>query len=187
MYCDVLATYSPVSCCDLQEDPIPVAENRPTKVDYSVYTLAVVLLSAAVFYAPIAAAQDAEIEEIKRSIAELKADYEKRIDDLERRLMLAEEAVAAAQQDPVARTTSPTQQGSVTSGNAFNPQISAILDGNVYHDSIDGEGHSILSEAAQPSQSGHDEHDHGEGAADGMNLRSVELALNRSRQHEYKH
>lgn len=177
MYCDVLANHRPVSCSDLQGDPIRVAGNRPSKVDYSMHTLALALLSAAAFCAPNAAAQDAEIEEIKQAIAELKTDYEKRIDDLEHRLMLAEKAVAAAQQDPVARTTSATQQGSITSGNAFNPQISVILDGNFYHDSIDGLGPSTLSEAAQPSQPGHDEHEHEEGAADGMNFRSVELAF----------
>ena len=122
-------------------------------------------------------AQETEIQEIRQAIAELKADYETRIGELERRLELAEQT---AQQDSLARSRQAAQQGSVTSGNAFNPQISAILDGNFYHDSINGAGLSIGSEAAQPSQPGHGEHEHEAGAANGMNLRSVELAFSGS-------
>jgi hypothetical protein len=122
---------------------------------------------------------DAEIEEIKRLIAEMKTDYEQRIAELEQRLAAAEAAATSPTED-VTRTSATTRAGSVTAGSAFNPQISAILDGNFYYDDIDGRGGSVLSNAAQPSQPGHsphDEHGHAEGPSNGMNLRSVELAF----------
>ena len=37
--------------------------------------------------------------------------------------------------------------GALALGTVFNPQISVILDGNYYHDDVDGEGTELLSEA----------------------------------------
>ncbi len=45
--------------------------------------------------------------------------------------------------------------GALTSGTAFNPQISVILDGNYYHDGIDGEGAALVGEAFQPRAAVH--------------------------------
>ena len=66
----------------------------------------------------------------------------------------------------------------VTAGNAFNPQISLILDGNYYHDGLGGDGSRLPGQAFQPSQPSHDHEDdeHG-GLANGFNVREVELAF----------
>ncbi|KAA6182998.1 porin [Thiohalocapsa marina] len=78
--------------------------------------------------------------------------------------------------------------GAMGAGNAFNPQISAILDGNYYHDDLDGAGSALVSEAFQASSGqAHDHadadgdaHDHGHahGTADnGFNFREAELSF----------
>jgi hypothetical protein len=144
------------------------------------------LLRGAVFGAlliPVTAvpASDAEIAELKSMLNAMKADYEQRIQALENRLAEAERAAArqreeAAESKPMTAAVvhpAPTEStakpaggfGALTSGSAFNPQISVILDGNYYHDGIDGEGAALVGEAFQPSGGGHD-HDH-EGEEDG--------------------
>lgn len=121
-----------------------------------------------------AAADIDEIAELRIAIAELQADYEARIAELEQRLEAAERE---ATRKEVARQTPTTMAGQVTAGNQFNPQVSVVLDGNYYHDSVGGVGAEILESALQPSQPTHgaDEHDHG--PSNGMNVRSVELAF----------
>jgi hypothetical protein len=61
-----------------------------------------------------------------------------------------------------------------------------ILDGNYYHDGIDGEGAALVGEAFQPSGGGHghehghegDAHGHGHGlTSNGFNFRSAEIAF----------
>ncbi len=153
---------------------------------------------------PMAAfpASDEEIAEIKSMLDEMKAQYEQRIQALEQRLAQAErEAAASARQRAEAAESKPMTAtlihpapsagtaggfGALTSGTAFNPQISVILDGNYYHDGIDGEGAALVGEAFQPSGGGHDNgHDHGgeeDGHAHGMtsngfNFRSAEIAF----------
>ena len=42
--------------------------------------------------------------------------------------------------------------GALTSGNAFNPQISVILNGNYYQDGKDGKGVDLVSEALWPGR-----------------------------------
>jgi len=145
-------------------------------------------------------ASDAEITELKSMLKDMKADYEQRIQALENRLADAERE-AARQHEEAARSKPMTANvvrpaptpakstggfGALTSGSAFNPQISVILDGNYYHDGIDGEGSVLVGEAFQPSLGGHghgDEHGHGEeghahGAADnGFNFREAEIAF----------
>lgn len=68
----------------------------------------------------------------------------------------------------------------VTSGNDFNPQISVILDGVYFNDSVDGEGQELLSEAAGINHAhghgGEDEHDHGS-LDPGFNLRETEFVF----------
>ncbi|MGB5831309.1 MAG: TonB-dependent receptor, partial [Thiohalocapsa sp.] len=77
----------------------------------------------------------------------------------------------------------------VTSGSAFNPQISVILDGNYYQDDTkDGNGAELVGEAYQAGGSaghahGDDAHDHDDGghahndAQDGFNFREAELSF----------
>ncbi|NEX23071.1 TonB-dependent receptor [Thiorhodococcus mannitoliphagus] len=161
----------------------------------------------AAFLAPATsvAATDPEIAELKAMLRTMKQDYEQRIQALERRLAKAERATSAAQESaqpmndaaskpmtapsvspPVASTPSPTTGGfgALTSGSAFNPQISVILDGNYYHDGIDGAGAALVGQAFQPS-GGHAhahegemdaEHSHG-AMQNGFNFSEAEIAF----------
>lgn len=64
----------------------------------------------------------------------------------------------------------------VTSGSAFNPQISLILDGSYYHDNQRGKGGEIVEESAgilHGHHFGEDEH----GLENGFNLGESELVL----------
>jgi len=156
---------------------------------------------------PMAAfpASDAEIAELKSMLNTMKADYEQRIQALETRLANAEREAArqreeAAKSKPITAgvvhsppTPSPARAtggfGALTSGTAFNPQISVILDGNYYHDGIDGEGATLVGEAFQPSGGAHDhghegddhggdEDGHAHGlASNGFNFREAEIAF----------
>lgn len=144
----------------------------PTRQNPILQSAWIVLLSC-VSIAAHAQDGDSEIAELREMVASLKAEYEARIAQLERRLDAAETAA-------VGRTTSrATQSGSVSAGNAYNPQISAILDGNYYHDGLGGDGATLVGEAAQPSHivHGDDEHAHGAGQANGANLRTAEFAF----------
>jgi hypothetical protein len=132
------------------------------------------------------AADSEELAELRQMLESMRTDYEQRILDLEQRLARAEQA----QQD--AGESSPTGEaiasqaipeavanpGAVSSGNAFNPQISVILNGNFYHDDVDGEGTEIVASALQPSIAAHshDEHAHG-GVSNGFNFSEAELAF----------
>jgi hypothetical protein len=161
-------------------------------------------------------ASDAEIAELRALVDQMKSQYERRIQDLESRLAKAERAstqaasrleaaavraeqaaqVAAAESRPMtapqmipASAAEPSKRGfgALDSGTAFNPQISVILDGNYYHDTIEGEGGSLVGRAFQPSggaahSHGHgDDHDdggHSHGAPDnGFNFRTAEIAF----------
>jgi hypothetical protein len=176
---------------------------------------AVVLPPALLLPLAARAASDAEIAELRAMVTQLKAQYETRIGELEARLAAAERAAerpghanaplpaeASAPSRPMtAATVSPAPAvapsgrrgayGAVTSGTAFNPQISAILDGNYYHDELGGKGSALVGEAFQPGLSRiheHDDdpaassqaHDHGHalGSADnGFNFRAAELSF----------
>ena len=122
----------------------------------------------------VAVAQDAndELAEIREMLTSMKDDYESRIAELEQRLAAAERAVTRS-------TTPAVRGGSVSAGNAFNPQISVVLDGNYYHDELGGDGASLVGEAFQPSHTAHGAHDHehGGGQQNGMNLRTAEFAF----------
>ncbi|MBK1730736.1 hypothetical protein CKO41_02730 [Thiococcus pfennigii] len=125
-------------------------------------------------------------------IEQMKADYEAKIDALEQRLKAAErtaETAATAQRASASETVErkPSGMGSLTSGTAFNPQISVILDGNYYHDDIDGEGSELLGMADGISHAHGAGHDHGGGhghahgsAEQGFNFRSAEIAFSAS-------
>jgi hypothetical protein len=132
-----------------------------------------------------AATQNDELDELRRMIVEMRADYEKKIRELETRLVQAETAAqpqagAPAQESAQTPSAAAEPRARVTAGNAFNPQISVILNGNYYNDGIRGEGSELVGEAAQPSHPSHghgDEgHSHG-GMSNGFNLSEVELAF----------
>jgi len=151
------------------------------------------------------AADDADIAELREELRAMKRQYESRIQELESRLSDTERQAERAEQAvfrsggslpmsaPPVRPAAATQPArstggfdALTSGTAFNPQISVILDGNYYNDGIDGEGAELVSEAFQPSGGGHgheDGHDHGEGghahnfATNGFNFREAEISF----------
>ncbi len=151
---------------------------------------------AAILSVPAAAtaADSAEMAEVKRMIEQMKAEYEQKIEVLEQRLQAAEQkaetAADTAETAKKASAASTAQRersgmGTLTSGTAFNPQISVILDGNYYHDDVDGEGTELLGMADGINHvhgGGHD-HDHGHshgGAEQGFNLSSAEIVLSAS-------
>ncbi len=160
------------------------------------------------------AASDPEIAELRATLNQLKNQYERRIADLESRLARAERSAprtangAASGTDPAASRpmTAPSAEpvagppastsgrdlgggvlGALSSGSAFNPQIAVILDGNYYHDGIDGAGSALVGEAYQPSQLAPHTHGaeaaveaeaHSHGAAEnGFNFREAELSF----------
>ena len=159
-----------------------------------------VLFGALLFPVTAFPASDAEIAELKSMLNAMKAEYEQRIQALENRLAEAERESARQREEaaeskpmtaavvhpaPTESTAKPTGGfGALTSGTAFNPQISVILDGNYYHDGIDGEGAALVGEAFQPSGGGHDHehggeedgHDHGL-TSNGFNFREAEIAF----------
>jgi len=142
--------------------------------------------------ASVAAGAESDIESLRAELDALRAEYEARLSELEGRLDAAEQKVAAAQATAPTTTTEPdtaaitavaaattsSSSDTVTSGNAFNPQISLILDGNYYHDGLGGSGSSLIGEAFQPSQPAHEHEGHEHSAlANGFNLREAELAF----------
>ena len=72
------------------------------------------------------AASDADLAEIREQIRQLKSSYEARINALEQKLNEAEAAKKAA---PVAETRAAPATGTASGGSAFNPAISAVLQG----------------------------------------------------------
>jgi hypothetical protein len=133
---------------------------------------------AATLAAPLSASAAAsdEMAEVKRMIEQMKADYEKKIEALEQRLKAAEQkAETAADTAETAKQASaaataerkPFGKDALTSGTAFNPKLSIILDGNYYHDDEDGEGTELLSEAFRAGAGGHG-HEEGGGTATNM-------------------
>ncbi len=155
------------------------------------------------------AAGDADIAVLRAELDQMKAQYESRIQALEARLVAAEQAAQRAESAATRPPAPPRETASLpmsapnaaapttdaggsgafaalTSGSAFNPQISVILDGNYYQDDIDGEGATLVGEAYQPGI-GLDAHDHGDEGADhghahgaasnGFNFREAELSF----------
>jgi hypothetical protein len=119
---------------------------------------------------PIAAhaATDAELDEIRAQIRDLKASYEARIQALEQRLKDAESRSAAAPAVPAptpvapapvatsapAEAPAPSPSGAQSSGlAAFNPAVSAILTGSYNNFSADPNAYH-LSGFATPSDIG---------------------------------
>jgi hypothetical protein len=171
------------------------------------------LLSALLTPIAASAAGDTDISNLRAELEAMRNQYENRIQALESRLSDAEHAAEVARQAAgadalslpmtaprVLRSRGQYNQvpagsrsagmfDAVTSGSAFNPQISVILDGNYYQDDTDdGNGARLVSEAFQPSRDnahdhGADAHSHGDGghahnfAENGFNFREAELSL----------
>lgn len=93
-----------------------------------------------------------------------------------RKLPLSLAVLATLAPSAFAETTPLDSRQAISSGSAFNPQISLILDGNYAHDNQNGEGSHLLEEAAGILHGEHfDAHEHGGG--NGFNLGESELVL----------
>ena len=103
--------------------------------------LALALIAAS----PAFGATDAELADIRNEIRNLKATYEARIEALERRLREAESRAAApAPRAPTAQLPAAAPAPvAASSASAFNPAISAILNGTYAHLKRDPAGFSI--------------------------------------------
>ncbi|MCK7576227.1 MAG: TonB-dependent receptor [Chromatiales bacterium] len=68
----------------------------------------------------------------------------------------------AATVEPTSKAPRTTDiRGALSSGSAFNPQISVILNGNYYNDGRRGSGAALVGQALQPSGGSAHGHDHG--------------------------
>ena len=89
-----------------------------------------------------ALAQDPEIESLRTALDELRADYEARISELERRLAVAEQnasqASVAAQQ-----STAPVAVSGSSASSAFNPAIGVIFQGYAWNYGEDPDGYAV--------------------------------------------
>ena len=93
------------------------------------YALLLGAVALALLVAPNAwAASDADLDEIRTQIKELRSSYEARIRALEDRLKEAEAKAAAPTPAPVA-TSAPGSAAAASSLSAFNPAISVVLQG----------------------------------------------------------
>lgn len=112
-----------------------------------------------------------EIDALRAEIAQMRQQYEARLAELEAKLKAAEGRAA-----PAAQPTASDRLGALTSGTAFNPQISVILDGVYYRDNKKGEGPELYAHLDGINHS-HGEHDHGHELERGFNLRPTELVF----------
>ena len=122
-----------------------------------------------------------EIAELRSMLNQMKSQYEGRIRALEARLAKAEAesarsaqrseaaakraeqaaGVAKAEPRPMTAPSAPAPAtptaaggalGALTTGSAFNPQISVILNGNYYQDGLDGRGADLVAESFWPGR-----------------------------------
>ena len=93
-------------------------------------------------------------------------------------------AAADAPTSEAARTTD--SRSVLSSGSAFNPQISVILNGNYYNDGVNGSGAALVGQALQPSGGLAHDHDHADdadhghahgGLNNGFNFSEAELSF----------
>lgn len=132
-----------------------------------------------------AAAQSADSRELDRLRAEfqqqmqqMQSAYEARLNELESRLRAAEGRVETSVASPVVGDGAARDRlGQVSSGSAFNPQISVIFDGVYYSDNKRGKGAEIYDHIDGITHAhGHDGHDHA-ALERGFNLRETEIAF----------
>lgn len=98
------------------------------------------------------AASDADLDEIRAQIRELKSSYEARIEALEQKLREAEAKTAQPAAAPVAAAPAPASPSSALA--AFNPAISAILQGRYANLSKDPSAFSIAGFAPAGEETG---------------------------------
>jgi len=77
-------------------------------------------------FSSVAVAEDADIEQLRQEIKELRGYYEKRIDDLEKKL---DSQTAVKEETLSYQGSTSSAKAAKSSDNSFNPQLSVILDG----------------------------------------------------------
>ncbi len=128
-------------------------------MDGRLYQAAVAAVLIAITTSPLHAADDAgapplqaELLQLQQAVQQLRQDYEARIAELEARLAVAEQrsavAITSSQQAQVAvqsttqpessalpgsRSSTATSRAAATTGNAFNPAIGVIFQGQAWH------------------------------------------------------
>jgi len=103
-------------------------------------------LLAALLACPVIsiAADDADLRALRNEIAQMRASYERRIDALERRLILAESKTATTEVGAIRpEISTPAQSTAPAGANAFNPNLSLILSGLYSNLSKDPAGYRI--------------------------------------------
>lgn len=121
---------------------------HPFRVPRVVAAALALLLSS-----PLYAASDADVAEIREQVRQLRQDYEARLQALEQRLKDAEARSAAAPSTAVAPVAEPlpTPTAGTSSGiAAFNPAISAVLQGTYAHFSQDPNQYRLESFLLDP-------------------------------------
>ena len=116
---------------------------RPFRVPRAIVVALALLLSS-----PLYAASDAEVAEIREQLRQLRESYEARLQALEQRLKDAEaaktkEAAAAPVPAPVPVAAAPPGSSPASGIAAFNPAISAVLQGRYANLSQDPEKFAI--------------------------------------------
>lgn len=99
-----------------------------------------VLAMLTVCWAGNLAAQETDVEALRAAIDELRADYESRIDELERRIAVAEQN---ARQADVAAQQPGAAPGRTAGRPAFNPDIGVIFAGTVWDHSTEPDGNVL--------------------------------------------
>ncbi|MCB1845616.1 MAG: hypothetical protein KDI09_21780, partial [Halioglobus sp.] len=98
-----------------------------------------IVLMLSIVGATNAVAQDSDIEALRAAVAELRADYEARISELEQRLAAAEQN--ARQASSISSMSTPA--ASAGSQSAFNPAIGVIFSGSAWNFSEEPEGNTL--------------------------------------------
>jgi hypothetical protein len=124
--------------------------NDPRRFSVSRFTFVPSALALALLFSSNArCASDAELADIRDEIRSLKSSYEARIQALEQRLKEAEASMAQAAAAPVAPASTGTSASSLS---AFNPAISAVLDGTYANFSKDPNKSAIAGFAPSGAQ-----------------------------------
>lgn len=140
--------------------------------------LAAALLAASLAF-PMAtpALANADLDALRAELREMKQLYEARLAEMEARLKAAEQQTVQTERLAPAGGD---RLGQVSSGTAFNPQISVILDGVYYSDNQSGAGPEKY-EHIDGINHGHDHEGHSHGELErGFNLRATEIAFSAS-------
>ncbi len=90
-----------------------------------------------------ALAQDADLAKIREEIKQMKDSYEQRIQALEKRLAVAEAKAGKAEQSAASAETAASAAANSRGPNAFNPEISLILQGTYARTSQDPNDYHI--------------------------------------------